>query len=55
MSELLEEDKDFNDRLVELVCRIDRFRAQALDEGQELSFEEAAAEWIERFAKILPE
>lgn len=50
----LEGDVDFNTRMVDLVCRIDRYRARALAKGRRLTFEAAAAEWIKKFAKILP-
>ncbi len=50
----LDQDEDFNARIVELVCRIDRYRARALGKGRKLTFEEAAADWIGKFAKILP-
>ena len=50
----LEVDNDFNTRMVELVCRIDRYRTRALEKGRQLTFEEAASEWIGKFSKFLP-
>lgn len=42
-------------RMVEQLCYIEDYRQQlARDEGRELSSEEAAAEWIERFAEQFP-
>jgi hypothetical protein len=45
----------FSVRMVEQLCYIEDYRQQvARDEGRELTSEEAAAEWIERFAEHFP-
>lgn len=45
----------FSVRMVEQLCYIEDYRQQvASDEGRELTSEEAAAEWIERFAEHFP-
>jgi hypothetical protein len=45
----------FSVRMVEQLCYIEDYRQQvARDEGRELSSDEAAAEWIERFAEQFP-
>ena len=42
-------------RMVEQVCHIERYRAEVLEnEGRALSGEQAAAEWIQRYAKDFP-
>lgn len=42
----------FRIRMVEQVCQIERYRLSVLGcEGRELTTEEAAKEWIERFAE----
>jgi len=38
----------------ELAGRIDRYRTRALEKGRQLTFEEAASEWIGKFSKFLP-
>ena len=45
----------FQVRMVEQVCRIEQYRKNALEhEGWVLSAEEAAQEWVERYAKDFP-
>lgn len=45
----------FSVRMVEQLCYIEDYRQQvARDEGRELSSEQAAREWIERFADQFP-
>ena len=45
----------FSVRMVEQVCHIERYRAEVLKaEGRILSGEQAAAEWIQRYAKDFP-
>jgi Tfp pilus assembly protein PilZ len=45
----------FSVRMVEQVCYIERYRAEVLDkEGRELTSDEAAQEWVERFAGEFP-
>ncbi len=42
---------EFRARLIEQVCYIERYRAEILNnEGRELSGQEAAVEWISKFA-----
>ena len=46
---------DFNIRMVEQVCHIEHYKKEVLfREGRKLSGEEAAAEWIEKFAGDFP-
>jgi hypothetical protein len=46
----------FSARMVEQLCYIEDYRQQvALEEGRRLSSEEAAKEWIERFAEHFPD
>jgi hypothetical protein len=52
------EDKDteFAVRLVEQACYIEEYRRNmAAKEGRQLTEEEAAREWIEKFASAFPE
>jgi len=43
-------------RMVEQVCHIESYRGQALEEqGRELTCEQAAQEWIEKYAADFPE
>lgn len=45
----------FTLRMVEQVCHIEHYRAQVLrDEGRDLNSEEAAQEWIEKYARDFP-
>ncbi len=45
----------FRVRMVEQVCRIEQYRKNALEqEGRVLSAEEAAHEWVARYAKDFP-
>ena len=45
----------FNLRMVEQVCHIEHYRKKALEkDGRHLSEEEAAREWIEKFADKFP-
>lgn len=49
------EEDEFALRMVEQLCYIEQYRRQvAEDEGRHLSSEEAAHEWIERFAADFP-
>lgn len=46
----------FRARMVEQVCTIERYRREVLDqEGRELTAQEAAAEWIGKYAGRFPE
>lgn len=45
----------FSVRMVEQLCYIEDYRARvARDEGRELTSEQAAREWVERFAERFP-
>ena len=45
----------FEARVVEQICAIERYRREALEhEGRYLSGEDAAREWIERYAEEFP-
>ncbi len=46
---------EFSVRMVEQVCHIEHYKKQVLEkEGRRLSGEEAAAEWISKYAKDFP-
>jgi PilZ domain len=46
----------FRSRMVQQVCSIENYRKEALErEGRRLSPQEAAAEWIERYAGRFPD
>jgi hypothetical protein len=46
----------FSIRMVEQICHIEHYKKEALKkEGRKLSDEEAAAEWIEKFATKFPQ
>ncbi len=54
--EFLDQDDAFRARMVEQLCHIEHYRQQVLaEEGRQLSSEEAAAEWIQRFAPDFPD
>ncbi len=43
-------------RMVEQVCHIERYRADVLErEGRALTGEQAAEEWIKRYAEDFPD
>lgn len=44
----------FGVRMVEQVCHIEHYRYDLSQQGRELSSEEAAREWVERFAEEFP-
>jgi len=53
--EFIRKDDLFVARMVEQVCHIEHYkREMALREGRELTGEEAAREWIEKFAEKFP-
>lgn len=53
--EFLDQDDVFRARMVEQLCHIEHYRQQVLEEeGRELSGEQAALEWIQRFAPDFP-
>lgn len=50
-----QEDDPFLIRMVKQICHIEQYRETLhREEGRELSSEEAAKEWIEKFAKDFP-
>ena len=53
--ELLGRQQAYQARMVEQVCHIEHYRQHVLEiEGRELTSEEAAGEWISRFAANFP-
>jgi len=46
----IDEDSRFRARMVEQVCHIEDYRRKAIEEGRSLSSQEAAIEWIGKFA-----
>lgn len=51
----LDQETEFRARMVEQVCHIEHYRKKVLEEeGRKLSTEEAAIEWIDKFAKHFP-
>ena len=44
----------FSARMVEQVCHIERYRSHLLEQGLELSVEDAAQEWIGKYAARFP-
>lgn len=49
--QFLEEKEAFKNRMVEQICLIERYKKQVLlEEGRMLNGEQAAMEWIEKFA-----
>lgn len=54
--EFLDHDDVFHARMVEQLCHIEHYRQQILEqEGRQLTSEQAAAEWIQRFAPDFPD
>lgn len=53
--EFLDEDDTFRARMVEQICHIEEYKQEVLrKEGRKLSGEEAASEWIQRYAVNFP-
>jgi hypothetical protein len=53
--EFLEAAVEFRSRMVQQVCSIEKYRRDVrAEEGRELSAEEAATEWISRYARRFP-
>lgn len=53
--QFLDENDSFRVRMVEQICHIEHYKTEVEDkEGRRLSGEEAAQEWIARFAKDFP-
>jgi hypothetical protein len=44
----------FSARMVEQVCHIGRYHRHLLEQGREVSEEEAALEWIGKYARLFP-
>lgn len=54
--QFLDSNDAFRSRMVEQVCAIERYREQVLQtEGRSLNPDEAAAEWIRRYADRFPD
>ncbi len=54
--QFLDPEDAFRGRMVEQICHIEHYRQEMLDrEGRELSDEEAAMEWIEKYADRFPD
>ncbi len=51
---LLEQNEAFQARMIEQLCYIEQYRRDALQQGRELSPEEAAREWIAKYASDFP-
>jgi hypothetical protein len=53
--EFLEDDDIFRARMVEQICHIEHYKQEMLKcEGRKLSGEQAAAEWIKKYAPQFP-
>lgn len=53
--ELASAEDAYRARMVEQICHIEHYRHEVLaEQGRELSPEQAAAEWIEKFAALFP-
>jgi len=53
---IVSKDQVFHLRMVEQICHIKRYRNEVLhNDGREISSEEAAMEWIEKYADNFPE
>ncbi len=53
--EFTEPEKQFKARMVEQICHIEHYRNEVMEnEGRALSGEEAAREWIQKFADEFP-
>jgi hypothetical protein len=53
--EFLDAEDSFRARMVEQVCAIDQYRRQLAEEGRTLTAEQAADEWIRRYAGRFPQ
>jgi hypothetical protein len=53
--QFLDEDTKFRARMVEQICHIEQYKRDVFErEGRQLSAEEAAAEWIRKYAQNFP-
>jgi len=50
----IDPDDQYRARMVEQVCHIQQYKNGMLKKGRELTGEQAALEWIERFARQFP-
>jgi hypothetical protein len=54
--EILDRDQVFHTRMVEQICHIEHYKRKVIEtEGRKLSGEEAAMEWISKFAANFPD
>ena len=54
--EFVEPDKIYRARMVEQICHIEHYRHEVYErEGRELSSQQAAMEWIQKYAQEFPE
>ena len=54
--EFLGEDDAFRARMIEQICHIEHYKQSVMEnEGRKLTGEEAAIEWIRKFAKTFPQ
>jgi len=53
--QFLDAEEAYRTRMVEQVCHIEDYRRSERIKGRELGVEEAASEWIQRFAAQFPE
>ncbi|KPK39651.1 MAG: hypothetical protein AMJ69_05070 [Gammaproteobacteria bacterium SG8_47] len=52
----LDQDDLYRARMVEQICRIERYKKEIYErEGRELDGQEAALEWIDKYAQYFPE
>jgi len=53
--EFLDKDDEFQGRMIEQICHIEHYKNQiAANEGRDLTGQEAALEWIEKYADNFP-
>ena len=53
--EMMDTNDAFKVRMVEQVCQIETYRNKLKKQGRDLSIEEAATEWINRYAAFFPD
>jgi len=53
--QFLDDDDSFRARMVEQICHIEQYKQEAFEkDGRQLSGEQAAVEWIQKFASDFP-
>lgn len=53
--QFIDDDDTFRARMVEQICHIEQYKQEAFDkDGRQLSGEQAAVEWIQKFAADFP-